>query len=107
MNRGQVVRFTFLNAASTEKEPSLWVDILHKGVKVKFRVPHNEFMGVSQPDAALVGSALGLLVLGTVVWFIEAAWIAAVICLSYGLVVLVPGAVSIKLWRWLRDSFGG
>ena len=94
MNRGQVVRVTYLNEALIDRQPTLEIDIVHKGVKVKLRAPHNVFMGVSQPHAALVGSALGLLVLGSV------------ICMVYGLFVLVPGAVCIKFWRWLRDSLG-
>ncbi len=107
MNRGQVVRVTYLNEALTDRQPSLWIDIVHKGVKIKFRAPHNVIMGVSQPHAALIGSALGLLVLVAVIWFIDTTWIASVICMVYGLVVLVPGAVCIKSWRWLRDSSGG
>ena len=54
MNRGQVVRVAYLNAAHTEHEPTLGMDIVHKGVQTKLRVPQNVFMGVSQPQAALV-----------------------------------------------------
>src|SRR3990172_7916169 len=32
MNRDQVVRLTFLNVAKPEKQPSIWLDVLHKGV---------------------------------------------------------------------------
>lgn len=107
MNRGQVVRVAYLNAALTEHQPSLWVDLVHKGVKLELRAPHNVFMGVPQPHAVLVGSALGMVVLGAVIWTIDTAWIASVICLVYGLTVLVPGAVCIKSWRWLREFLGG
>ena len=107
MNRGQVIRVSYLNAARTELQPTLWMDIVHKGVKAKLRVPHNVFMGVSQPHAVLIGSALGLCVLSAVIWFIDALWVASVICMVYGLVVMVPGAVCIKAWRWLRDLLGG
>ena len=107
MNRGQVVRVSYLNAARTELQPTLWMDIVHKGVKAKLRVPHNVVMGVSQLHAVLIGSALGLCVLSAVIWFIDALWVASVICMVYGLVVMVPGAVCIKTWRWLRDLLGG
>ena len=107
LNRGEVVRVAYLNAALTEHQPSLWIDIVHKGVKVEYRPPHNVFMGVSQSHAALAGSTLGLAVLGAVIWFIDATWIASVICMVYGLSVMVPGAVCIKTWRWLRDFLGG
>ena len=106
MNRGQVVRIVYLNAALTEHQPSLWIDIVHKGVKIELRSPHNILMGVPQTHAVLVGSVLGLLVLGAVIWFIDTTWIASIICMVYGLVVVVPGAVCIKLWCWLRDFLG-
>ena len=35
MNRGQVVRVAYLNAAHTEHEPTLGMDIVHKGVQTK------------------------------------------------------------------------
>jgi hypothetical protein len=107
MNRGQLVRLTFLNAASPDKQPTLWLDILHKGVKLKFRVAHNKFLGVPQPAAVLAGTALGFIFLGIIIGFVNTVWVAALLCLLYGLFVLVPGALLIKLWRWLRDSFGG
>ena len=106
MNRGQVVRIDYLNSALTEEQPSLWIDIVHKGVQLQLRVPHNVFMGVSQPHAALVGSALGLLVIIAVVFLVDAVWVASVICMMYGLAVLVPGAACIKSWHWLRDLLG-
>ena len=106
MNRGQVVRVAYLNDAHTEHQPSLWIDIVHKGVKVELRAPHNIFMGVSQPHSVLVGSVLGLLVLGAVIGFVDTIWIASIICLVYGLFVMVPGVVCIKAWRWLRDFSG-
>lgn len=106
MNRGQAVRLAFLNEARPEKQPSIWLDVLHKGVKVKFRVHQNEFLGVPQPAAALVGSALGIVFIGIVIALVNTVWIAALSCFIYGIMVLVPGALSIKLWRWLRDSIG-
>ena len=107
MNRGQVVRLTFLNAASTENPPSIWLDVVHKGVKVKFRVAHDEFWGTPRPAAALVGIALGLPFLVAVVALVDVVWVAASLCLVYGILVLLPGALCIKLWRWLRDVVGG
>ena len=106
MNRGQVVRFAYLNAARTEHQPTLWVDIVHKGVKTQLRVPHNVFMGVSQLYAALVGAALGLSLITAVVLFVDTVWVASVICMIYGLAVLVPGAVCIRSWHWLRNLLG-
>lgn len=107
MNRGQVVRLSFLNAASSDKQPSLWLDILHKGVKLKFRVPPKEFLGIPQPAAVVVGAAIGCIFLGLVIWLVNTVWIAALLCLLYGLLVMLPGALAIKLWSKFRDLLGG
>ena len=106
MNRGQVVHLKFLNEAKTNNQPTLWLDIIHKGVKLQFRVPQPEFMGVSQPAAAFAGALLGLVFLSVVIYFVETSWIAAVMCLVYGLVAMVPGAGLIKASRRLRAFLG-
>ena len=53
MNRGQSVRFEFLNAPSLNEQPSIWLDILEKGVQLKFTTQQGQFAGVPQPTAAL------------------------------------------------------
>ncbi len=106
-NRGQLVRISFFNAAKAEKQPSLWLDIVHKGVKVKFRVAHNKFMGVPQPSAVMIGSLIGVAILCIIIASVDTVWIAAIFSFIYGLLVVVPGALTIKFWRWLRDSLGG
>ena len=45
---------------------------------------------------------LGLVFLSVVIYFVETSWIAAVMCLVYGLVAMVPGAGLIKASRRLR-----
>jgi hypothetical protein len=107
MNRGQVVRLTFLNAPHGEAQPSIWLDIVHPGVKTRFRVAHQEFLGTPQPIAALIGAALGIPFLWAVVALTDVAWVAGVLCLLYGVLVVVPGAYCIKLWRWGREVIGG
>ena len=108
MNRGQFVRLTYLNATSTPQQPNIWLDILHKGVRTKFRVAQNElFLGVPKSAAAQVGSASGVVFVALVIATVEILWLAAGLSFLYGLLVLLPGACFIRLWRWLRDSFGG
>ena len=107
LNRGQAVRLTFLNAAASDQPPAIWLDILHKGIKVKFRVAHEEFLGTPRPSAALAGAALGVPLLAVVITMVNTVWMAAALSLLYGLFVVVPGALSIKLWRWLREMIGG
>ena len=106
-NRGQLIRFTFLNSAKTDRQPTLWLDILHKGVKTKFRVAQNQFWGVKQESAAIAGSLLGLFLLVGIIIFIDTVWFAALISLFFGLFAIIPGALLIKLWYKLRDYFGG
>ena len=79
MNRGQFVRLTYLNATNTPQQPAIWLDILHKGVKTKFRVPQPEFLGVPQFSAVQVGTALGFVVVALVIATVETLWLAAVL----------------------------
>jgi len=107
LNRGQVVRFHFLNAAPTPNQPSIWMDILHRGVKLQFHVPPNEIFGVAQPIAALFGVLLGFAFVGVLIACVQTVWIAALSSLTFGLFAQVPGAYMFKAWRWLRNAFGG
>jgi hypothetical protein len=107
MNRGQAVRFTFLNAAKTQNQPSIWLDVLHKGIKLEFGVAHNQILGVAQPTAALVGSVIGLFIIGLIVCFANTIWFAAIVSFVYGLFAQIPGALAVKAWRWLQHFFGG
>ena len=107
MNRGQVVRFTFLNAAKSQNQPSIWLDVIQKGIKLEFRVAHNQTLGVAQPTAALVGSIIGLFIVGVIVCFVHTIWLAAIVSFVYGLFAQIPGALAVKAWRWLQHFFGG
>lgn len=106
MNRGQVVRFAFLNVPRQGVEPTLWLDVVHEGVKLEFRKPQAEIWGVSQSACAIVGFILGLVFLGIVIKFVEIAWLAAVLCFVFATILVLPGALSIKVWHRLRDLFG-
>lgn len=107
MNRGQKVRFELLNAAKTEEQPRIWVEILQKGIKCKFRIAHPLFMGVPQPSAALVGSAIGFVAIGIMLFYINGLWLAGILSYVVGLTVLFPGACAIKFYKKIRDWFTG
>ncbi len=107
VNRGQMVRLQFLNAAKTQAGPTIWLEALHKGVKVKFRPARNEILGVPQPTAVWVGMTLGLFFLGFVIKFVHILWLATFFAFIYGLFAQIPGILLVKAWRWLRESFGG
>jgi hypothetical protein len=107
MNRGQVIRLSFLNAAKTVDTPSIWLDVLHPGVRLKYRVVPQQFLGVPQPAAALVGTLLGIIVVPLIVATVATPWIVAALSFLYGVIVLLPGVLVLKLWRWLRDTLAG
>lgn len=107
MNRGQIVRVTILNAPTGESQPSIWLDIVHPGVKVRFCVAHQQILGTPQPVAALVGAGLGIPFLLIVVNLTDISWVVGLLCLIYGVFVVFPGVYCIKVWRWLREVTGG
>ena len=107
MNRGQLIRFAFLNAPGQGVQPSLWLDIVHPGVKLQFRaVPTSEILGVSQPASALVGFLIGLVFLGAVILFVQSTWIAAGLAFLFGSFLVLPGALMIRCWYRLRGLVG-
>ncbi len=106
MNRGQVLRFEFLNSPTSDAQ-AIWVDILHKGVTCKFKKPVNQIFGVSQPRAAFVGTVICLMVVGWVVTSVSSVKVAAVASFFLGWLVLIPGALAILAVRKLRDALAG
>ena len=106
MNRGQVVYLSFLNDATPGKVPRIELEVLHKGVRLEFRMNQQQFMGIPLPSATLVGVTLGTLVLLGVILLTDGSWFAASLSFVFGLVVRVPGALAIKAWRWFRDRIG-
>ncbi len=107
MNRGAAIRLTFLNAAKNAEVPNIWLDALHPGVRLKYRVVPQQFLGVPQPAAALAGTLLGLVVVPVIVTAFGTPWVAATLAFFYGVIVLLPGALLLKFWRWTRDMVGG
>ena len=107
MNRGQAAQLVYLNTASTDKWPSLWLEIVHKGVRLEFRPPQPQFMGVATTRAACAGVLLGIGFLAAITRFIDVLWVAAAASLAFGLIAQVPGALAIRLGRWLRSTVGG
>lgn len=107
MNRGQVVKLIYLNSAKGIEQPTIWLDVVHRGVKLRFRPPQNQLMGVPQNQAALIGVLLGLIVVGMLIGMVGQLWLATIAAFIYGVMVIVPGAFAIKIWRKLREYIGG
>lgn len=106
-NRGQIIRISYLNAANSESIPHIWLAATLKGVKVKFRIPKPLILGVPQPQAAAIGTALGLIGLVPLVMLVENPWLLGLIAIAYGICVTIPGAYGVKLYRVLRETIGG
>lgn len=106
MNRGQVVRFTILNEPKSDQIPTLCLEIIHKGVKLKFNVIQQEIFGIPKLLATIFCLILSAIFFVIVVIFIDKAWLAAVLCLVFGLVALIPGAYVIRAFRWIRSFLG-
>ena len=107
MNRGQTVRFEFLNAPGSNEQPNIWLDILEKGVKLKFTPPQGQFAGVSQPTAALVGTLIGFILVALMLLYVSNPLTAATLSYLIGLLVLLPGAFAIKGYQKIRSWFVG
>lgn len=102
LNRGEVVRLTFLNAPRTDKPPTVWLDVVHKGLKVRFRVPQAQILGVSRSTAGWVGAVMGVVVLVIMISLSKSVFVVGVLCMLYGLVAQLPAALVIRLFRRLR-----
>ena len=105
-NRGQVVRICYLNEATSDKLPNVWLSATVKGVRLKYRVQQQQILGVSQLQAAAVGGVLGIIGLFPLVYFVPNIWIVAVIALFFGYIAVIPAAYLIKIVRKIRDAIG-
>jgi hypothetical protein len=105
-NRRQTVRFSLLTTPREDTGPTVWLDILHKGVKVDFRLPRPEILGVPQQLAAAVGLGLGAVVYAAVALYFQTVWSAALVTLVVGMSAQIPGALIVRLWRKIKTWVG-
>jgi len=106
-NRGQIVRLTYLNSATTSAIPTIWVAVAIKGVKLKFRVPQPLVLGVPRSRAAIVGVVVCLALVVFLLFTSTPHWLVALLALALGLTAQLPGAYAIRLWRKLYNVIGG
>lgn len=107
INRGQSLRFELLNAPHTKEEPTVWLDILHKGVICKFQAPSLQIMGVPQPTVIWAGITVSALGVSAIVALVENLPLVAFLSLAIGWSSAFSGAHTIKLYRRIRDWFVG
>lgn len=107
MNRGQSIKLTYLNSPNSSNTPSIWLAVTQKGVRLKFRVPQIQVLGVPQPRAAFAGVLIGVVALIALVWQVADPWIIAIAAMLYGLIAQVPGAYAVKIYRKAREAIAG
>lgn len=107
LNRGQVVRFSMLNAVHAEGAPSIWLDIQHPGVICKFKEPRELILGVPRSRAVIVGSLFGLIAVLLIVNVVENPILAGLLSFFVGWLVLLPGIGLVRLFRKFREVVAG
>lgn len=106
-NRGQVAKISYLNSATSENAPSIWLSATIKGVRVKFRIPQEQIFGVPRSLAAISGVVIGLILIVPLVIYVPNTWVVASMAIVYGFAAQMPGAFFIKIMRRLREIIGG
>jgi len=106
-NRGQTIKVTYLNSAASSSMPNIWLSVALKGIKLKFRGPQNQILGVPQGQAAFVGVLIGLVVWGALVLLATEPQVIATTAMLYGFIAQIPGAYAIKIMRRVREAIGG
>lgn len=102
LNRGQVIRFQYINISKSEQQPTIWLDVVHPGVLLRFRPPQNQVFGVPQPLATLAGILLGILFTTLLYTYSSYILLVAFGSLFFGFIAQVPGAYAIRAFRQLR-----
>lgn len=87
--------------------PSIWLSTALKGVRLKFRAPQNQILGVPQGQAAFVGVLIGVVVLVFLAQASSEPWSIVTSAMVYGFIAQIPGAYTIKLMRRIREAVGG
>lgn len=105
-NRGQIVRLVLLNSAMGDDDPEVLLDIQHPGVRLEYREVTQQFWGVPHNAAALVGTLTGGVVVGILAQTIDSLPLVVALSYLYGVIVVAPGALLVRAWRWLRSAAG-
>lgn len=104
LNRGQRVLMTYLTTVPNGTEgPSVWLDMLHKGVRVRYRPLVLKVHGVPIKIAVAVGLAAAVATLALTSLFLAEPWAAGAICLLVGLVAQSIGAWLYRGYVFLKS----
>ena len=107
LNRGQVVRFSILNAAQADRVPSIWLDVQHPGVICRFKEPGVLVLGVPRSKAVILGSVCGLICVLLIVQAVDDPIVAAFLSFIVGWLVLLLGVGLVRVFRKLQEVLTG
>jgi hypothetical protein len=107
LNRGQSVRLMYLNSANSANPPNIFLSVLQKGVKLKFRPPKRQVFGVYYSQASFLGLFIGIFVLSGLIFYVSNPFIIALGAFVYGLFALLPGAYLIKMYLKIKELIDG
>lgn len=110
LNRGQAVKITYLVETAPNATPTIFLDCQTKGVRLKLKslpLAITNLWGVGLREAAITGIFVGSLLAGVAVWQISTYWVGALVCFLVGVLANIPGALTVKMFRWLREKAVG
>lgn len=103
LNRGQRVVMTYLTTVpSGSVGPGIWLDMQHEGALVQYRQAVPQVHGVPVRVAISIGLVTCLVVFVTTSLLIIVPWVAAVICMVFGLLAQSIGAFIYRTLRFLK-----
>ncbi len=107
MNRRHLIRLVYLTESKTAEQPTVWLDLVHKGVLLRFRIPKPEFLGVPTNSAAMSGLVVGIFLIPLLMGYVSNIWILTYASFGLGAFAMVLGVVVLKIGRSFKTYFGG
>jgi hypothetical protein len=104
-NRGVIANFVLLIERNDNNPPNLTVTCDHVGVRLRRHAPAVMLLGENQLHAALVGLAVGFVIILVMTWFISLKWVLGLSAWLVGCFGSVIGVLVLKCWRQLVRWF--
>ncbi|GLH75078.1 hypothetical protein GETHLI_35810 [Geothrix limicola] len=102
-NRGEKIVHRYLTSVPPGKNgPILFVDLLHQGLKIRFKVAGPQIHGVLVAYALPVGFITSVVILAASISLIHTPWVIGFIALPVGLFAQSIGAGVFKFYRVLK-----
>ena len=108
LNRGQKVLTRFLvTVANANSAPSIWMDTLHPGIKLKYRPNQNHFLGIPVRITLPLGLAICFIVVIVSAIYLTEVWSASIICMVVGLFAQILAAIIYRFSKKIYNVFLG